>query len=249
MTTDVELRDEVGSIYDDWYESNRQEIAAGRWKLLEEKVLRMPQEDPYRGLNLITYLSDDVNEAIESLLLPRLAEVIPHSWVVPTEGRHVTILDIIPHNALPHDAQQAGGGERNWRGFAQPFVNILQDMFSSEVMPELRVEFRGVFASPDGITIQGFPKGDGLFSLRKMLRDRLTAAGLPNLERSKYVHRTFHSALIKFIAPPDWIKLLKIVDENRGLDLGEFTVKNLVLNVSSRYDKVKTIQVIEHFTL
>lgn len=88
------------AIYDSWHEVNREAISNGNWKLVERSLLIDPHLDPLRGLNIISYLSDEVNELIDRRLIPRLSAIgDTATWTVPTAGRHITVLDIIPHNA------------------------------------------------------------------------------------------------------------------------------------------------------
>lgn len=107
----------------------------------------------------------------------------------------------------------------------------------------------GIFASPDGVTIQGFPLNNGLAELREGLRKQINLLGLSNLEEKKYQIETAHVALIKFIRPLNGQKLLGVVDKLRDLTLGEFQAGEMILNISPRYDKSKTVQVIERYYL
>jgi len=44
-------------------------------------------------------------------------------------------------------------------------------------------------------------------------------------------------------------KLINIIDNLRRISLGNFEVKELVLNISPRYDKVNTIEIIKKYKI
>ncbi len=228
-------------LYDSWYENNRSSIINGKWKLVNKKILSHPKSDCLRGLNIIGYLSGDINKFVDKVLLPRLLPVVDLSgWIIPAEGRHVTVLDIIPHNSdVPLVKQKV---------LVQKYNNVVQSVVS-DFDSLVRIELNGIFASPNGITIQGFPVGEGLSELRDKLRKGLGDFGLTNLEKKKYAIQTAHVALIKFVAPLDGQRLLSVVDSLRDFPIGTFDISELVLNFSSRYDKFKTIEVVAKYLL
>jgi 2'-5' RNA ligase len=234
-------KERVLNIYNSWYENNRTSIAAGKWNLVDENILLHPEQDTFRGLNLVVYLPEEINKLIDSVLTPQLKDGVGNAgWVVPDKGRHVTILDILPHNS--------GIGISDLTIQSGEYKEAINRALQKLKIPVL-ISFEGVFASPDGITIQGFPLNDGLFELREELRKQINSLGLVNLEEKKYQIETAHVALIKFISPMDGQKLIEVVDKLRDLPLGEFQVNEIVLNISPRYDKSQTVQVIEKFSL
>ena len=238
---EMTLKEDLLNLYNGWYENNRQVIKEGKWNLVDRNILAHPEQDQLRGLNLITYLPDEVNRIIDAYLLPRLTGILGNAaWFVPPQGRHVTILDIIPHNS----GVKASEIKRDLNGYDDS-IKTLVGSFDQGI----RVGLEGVFASPDGITIQGFPLDNGLANFRESLRNNLSSFGLVNLEKTKYKIETAHVALAKFTDKMDGGRLLEVVDTLRDLELGEFTAKELVLNISSRYDKVTTIEVVRKYWL
>ena len=228
---------ELWEVYDSWHEGNRDKILKGVWNLVPSKVLENPQSDLLRGLNLIAFLDSETNKEIDDLFVDnRLKEVVGNAeWFIPSNGRHVTILDIIPHNS--------GKSEAEIKSEAPKYIELVDRVLNSRKF-NLKIVFSGIFASPDGITLQGFPIGD-VQLLRDELRKDLSMSGLINLEKNKYVINTAHVALVKFIEPLDGTRLLEVVDQMRRTSEILFEMNNLVLNISSRYDKIKTIEVVK----
>ena len=232
-------RNKLKNLYNSWHENNRSKIINGQWDLVNKRLLESPETDSLRGLNLITYLPDNINQIIDKKLLPKLNPLVsPSGWTVPPEGRHITILDMIPHNS--------GISTKDQRAHTEKYNKIIDSVYSS-FEEEVRVELDGIFTSPDGITIQGFPVGDGLHKLREALRNSLKALGLINLEKKKYIIETAHVALIKFVKPLDGKQLLKTVDSLRNFPIGMFSINQAVLTISTRHDKIKTMEVINKF--
>ncbi|SRR5258708_75053 len=226
---------ELWQVYSSWYENNKVAIKAGNWKLVDL------DKDSERGLNLLTFLDQDVNSKINKLIMPRLSGIIGEGgWLIPDIGRHVTVLDIIPHNA--------GKSESEIKSESLKYANILDKVINSRKF-DIKIVFSGVFASPDGITLQGFPVAEDLQVLRNQLRQEFSESGLLNLEENKYIINTAHVALVKFVQPVDANKLFGLVDQMRKTSEILFTGRNLVLNISSRYDKVKTIDKIKEWRI
>jgi len=131
---------------------------------------------------------------------------------------------------------------------APKYSEIIQGVVNS--FTELvTIELEGVFASPDGITIQGYFVNKGLSKLRDRLRDAINEDNLDNLELRKYKINTAHVAFVKFHSKLNGVKLLEVVGKLRTFPLGTFRVNELVLNISPRYDKVETIDIIKRFSL
>lgn len=237
----MNYRKQVLEVYNTWYTNNRPKIEAGKWKLIDKEILINPQNDTLRGLNLIAYLPASINLKINKYLLPKLSSVISESgWTIPDKGRHITILDIIPHNS--------GLSIKKIKSLQKRYVEAINQSIKNFKTP-VKVGLEGVFASTDGITIQGFPLDESLSELRNALRNILASEKLINLETKKYNIETAHVALIKFVQKLDDKKLLKVIDSLRDIPLGTFEIKEIVLNISSRYDKIKTIEVVDEFNI
>jgi len=232
---------ELRKTYDTWYQNNRAPILNGQWKLVDKELLSKPESDNLRGLNLISYLPRHINKVIDEQLLPQLTPVISNGeFVIPPNGRHITILDILPHNS--------GLSTEEVSSQAKEYSDAITESLSGNVVVPL-IKLCGIFASPDGITIQGYPANERLAQLRDQLRNAINETGLINLEHKKYKIQTAHVALVKFTDPLDGKKLLEVVDRLRDISLGDFEIGELVLNISPRYDKTETIEIVQKYLL
>lgn len=237
----MDYKKQTLGVYSQWYENNRPAIKSGKWNLIEKDILLHPDKDKLRGLNLLAFLSDKVNTTINDEIVPRLEAVVPPTeWFFPDEARHFTVLDIIPHNS--------GLVAQEIEKSKSKYTEVISQTIESFDTPII-IGFEGIFASPDGITIQGFPVNSGLPKLRKVLRKELGKAGLANLESKKYVIETAHVALVKFTQNLNGHNLLKTIDSLRNVPLGSFRVNEIILNISSRYDKIDTIEVVKKLDL
>jgi hypothetical protein len=172
-----------------------------------------------------------VNDWIDSNFLCELDSIMGLNWVLPREDRHVTILDIIPHNSMSKDL------------IVQQYITWFDQQVTGVAPSLLKIKIQGIFASPDGITLQGYPSIT-LNDLRSNLRETLSSQSLVNFEANKYKIQTAHIALIKFTEALNGRELLKIVDTMRDTPSSEFKLNNVNLTISSRYDKSKTVEVL-----
>ena len=231
----------VINLYDNWYRNNRENIINKNWNLIDESTLYNPEGDKLRGLNIIVYLPISLSEEIDKKILSRIPDkILSSGWIIPKEGRHFTLLDIIPHNS--------GWNIDKIKSKSDEYIEVLDKeiKYHKEI---IKVGFEGVFASTDGITIQGYPLNSGLHRLRDSLRKALSSNRLANLEKKKYEIETAHVALLKFTKVLNGKKLINIIDNLRRISLGNFEVKELVLNISPRYDKVNTIEIIKKYKI
>lgn len=239
MNTELN-RHELWDTYNTWYANNRESIKRSEWNLVPSEILLNPEKDTQRGLNLISFLTPEANQALDHDVAKLLRGVVSNSgWFVPVEGRHITILDIIPHNA--------GKTNQELDKLAKTYQQAVSEVVLDS--PSIPIIFSGVFASPDGITVQGFPVGDNLRNLRSDLRKKLAEKSLLNFEEKKYLINTAHVALVKFTGDQDGHKLLSVIDNLRHTPPIHFQIQEAVLNISSRYDKTQTIKTVKKWRI
>lgn len=232
------VNEHLKRLYDDWHEKNRGKIIGGHLDLVDQGLLI--GNDPDKGLNIVSYIPPEINKIINEKLLTKMDIHNRSGWIVPPEGRHITILDVIPHNSKTRIST----------------IHSLTDSYSAAIKRcilrfhyPVEIRLQGVFASPNGITIQGFPVGSGLSKLRAIIRQTLLKQRLPNKEKTKYYLETAHMSIIKFVTPFNGKHMLRLVDRIRDFPIGTFLVKEIVLNISGRYDKFKSIEIIKKFKI
>jgi hypothetical protein len=224
--------DNTKKTYDKWFLNNIEKLRDNKFSLIDKTKIDDFSLDMERGLNIISYLPEVINDKIDCFIESKLANFIDYSFILPREGRHITILDIIPHNAsysLDQLRQISNG--------LKVELETKRHIFDKNI----RIILNGIFASPDGITVQGFVVNDQLSILRNNLRYELEATGYL-LEKSKYINQTAHIAILKFTKSLDGKQLVEIVKQFREFDLGDFEIDNYCLNISSRFDKKETIE-------
>lgn len=224
--------------YDTWYSNNRPKLIESQFNPIDITIVSNPESDNLRGLNIISYVPEFISSKAKKAIIPLLDFSDPSClFIFPEENLHITILDLIPHNA--------GWEYKRLQEIAPKYAEVIDSVIQNFREP-ININIEGIFASPDGITLQGIPS-DSLGKLRELIREALVKADLINIESTKYVIQTAHIALLKFLKPIDGQKLVEVVDRMREAPFGRFTLDKLVLNISGRYDKVKTVEVIEEF--
>jgi hypothetical protein len=145
----------------------------------------------------------------------------------------VTILDIVPHTSQCNNTQLVDRSDL--------VAKIMTQHDYLFINHPVTITVKGVFASPDGITLQGYVSDKNLNSLRNVLRDELSKAELL-MELDKYIVQSAHISLLKFVKPLNGRMLIEKINRLRKVDIGSFTIIDYCLNISARLDKDRTIQ-------
>jgi hypothetical protein len=215
----------IAETYNAWYSNNREKLVNDEFNPVDIQILQSPELDNLKSVNIISYLSESVNDSIDNFVNKYLGDIVSESFLIPRQSRHITILDIIPHN-LEYSIEEL----ENIAYKVSSKLETNKSIFDKDV----EIILQGIFASPDGITLQGYVQNDNLTQIRNELRE-LLAEDL--MEKSKYVTQTAHIALIKFTKKLDGKSLVTLVDKLRETPITRFIIDNYSLSISTRYDK------------
>lgn len=208
--------------YNQLYKKSSEEISKGNYKL-DTQI--NDTSDSRFGITLLIRPSEKVKAAIQ-LFLNELKAIESQQYYYPDSDIHITVMSIISC----------------YEGFTldkiniQEYIDIIQQ--SLVVLDKIKIEFKGVTASPSAIMIQGFPTDESLNTLRDKMRENFKNSTLEQSIDSRYSIATAHSTVLRFqekLQNPE--KLIEVIEQFRDYDFGEFTVENLELAYNDWYQR------------
>lgn len=210
--------------YDQLYKKSSEVILAGNYKL----DLQINNESDSRfGITFLIRPSEIIKANIQSFL-DELKTIEPNQYYYPDSDIHITLMSIISC----------------YDGFSLDAVNVHEyiDLIQQSLvrLNKIKIEFRGVTASPSAIMIQGFPTDESLNNFRDKLREDFKKSSLQQSIDSRYAISTAHSTVLRFqekLENPQ--KLMQVVEKYRDYDFGEFEVENLELVYNDWYQREK----------
>jgi 2'-5' RNA ligase len=214
--------------YNQLYKKSAEAISTGKY-LIDSQITN--QSDTRFGITLLIRPNEEIKSNIQ-VLINELKKAEPRQYYYPDSDIHITVLSIIScseefklNQISPNDYVQI----------------ICKSLIETD---KLKIQFKGITASPSAIMIQGFPTDETLDNLRNKLRENFKNSDLQQSIDSRYTISTAHSTIMRFQEPlHDPKKLIKITDKFRNYDFGEFTVENLELVYNDWYQRAQnTIQ-------
>jgi len=179
------------------------------------------------GMTLLIRPNESIKANIQ-VFLDELKKVDSAQYFYPDSDIHITLMGIISC----------------YEGFSldkisiKDYIEIIQKSLVD--LGKIKIEFRGVTASPSAIMIQGFPSDESLNNLRNKLRENFKKSDLEQSIDSRYTISTAHLTVMRFqekLENPK--KLIEITDQFRDYNFGEFTVDKLELVYNDWYQKTE----------
>ncbi|MBS7254703.1 2'-5' RNA ligase family protein [Flavobacterium branchiicola] len=220
--------------YNQLYKTSAEAISTGKYSI-DSQITN--QSDKRFGITLLIRPNAEIKANIQSLI-DELKTTEPNQYYYPDSDIHITVLSIIScseefqlNQISPNDYVQL----------------ICKSMIQTN---EIKIQFKGLTASPSAIMIQGFPTDETLDNLRNKLRENFKNSGLQQSIDSRYTISTAHATIMRFQEPiHDPEKLIAITDKFRNYDFGEFTVENLELVYNDWYQREQNTIHLADFTL
>lgn len=220
--------------YDQLYKNSAEIILAGNYTL--DSQINNTSDSRF-GITLLIRPSEKIKANIQ-LFLDELKAVEPAQYYYPNADIHITVMSIISC----------------YEGFSldkisvEDYIKIIQE--SLVYLGEIKIEFRGVTASPSALMIQGFPADESLNTLRNKLRDNFKKSTLQQSIDSRYAIATAHSTVMRFqekLQNPE--KLIDVAEKFRDYNFGEFTVDKLELVYNDWYQREQNTVHLHDFSL
>lgn len=210
--------------YNELYKKSSETILAGNYKL-DSQINN--ESDSRFGITFLIRPSEIIKANIQ-LFLNELKAIEPNQYYYPDSDIHITLMSIIScYDGFSLDAINV-----------HEYIDLIQQ--SLVILDKIKIEFRGVTASPSAIMIQGFPTDDSLNNFRDKLREDFKKSSLQQSIDSRYTISTAHSTVLRFqekLENPQ--KLMQVVEKYRDYDFGEFQVENLELVYNDWYQREK----------
>lgn len=210
--------------YNELYKKSSGAILAGNYKL-DSQINN--ESDSRFGITFLIRPSEIIKANIQSFL-DELKAIEPNQYYYPDSDIHITLMSIISCSD----------------GFSLDTINVHEyiDLIQQSlvILDKIKIEFRGVTASPSAIMIQGFPTDESLNNFRDKLREDFKKSSLQQSIDSRYAISTAHSTVLRFqekLENPQ--KLMHVVEKYRDHDFGEFQVENLELVYNDWYQREK----------
>lgn len=219
--------------YNQLYKASSQTILEGNYKL-DPQI--NDDSDSRFGITLLIRPSETIVAKIK-LFVDEMKAIDPDQYYYPDSDLHITVMSIISC----------------YEGFTLDKINIEEyiDIIQRSLvdLDKIKIEFKGVTASPSAIMIQGFPSDESLNNFRDKLRENFKKSTLEQSIDSRYTISTAHSTVMRFqekLQNPE--KLIAVAEQFRNYDFGEFEVKILQLVYNDWYQKKrKTIHLADFF--
>ncbi|HET7456193.1 MAG TPA: hypothetical protein VFJ74_00975 [Gemmatimonadaceae bacterium] len=221
--------------YDALWETTAPAVREGRVSL--DPWPTRKHDDPRRGLTLLGRPAPAVASRLVALL-DELREIEPDQYYQPRADLHLTVLSLFSATA---DHEQHAARIDDYRDAVAEAL---------DGAPPFAVDTIGVTLAPGAVIAQGFPRGDALDHLRARLRRVATAHGLGDTLDQRYLLKTAHSTLVRFVAPlRDPGRFVNAVAAARRRDFGTSTVTRLELTLADWYQSTELARPVGEFTL
>ncbi|PKQ44745.1 mutarotase [Confluentibacter flavum] len=201
-----------------------------------DHLINSPLDNRF-GITLLTRPSVEVKNDIQKFL-NELKSIDPYQYFYGNSDIHVTVMSIISC----------------YNGFQLERINISEyiNLISKSLVKnsKIKIEFKGVTASPSCIMIQGFMNTNFLNLIRNNLRENFKNSNLQQSIDKRYSLQTAHTTVVRFQNKiNNKPAFLKIIEAYRHYDFGSFEVKNLELVYNDWYQKEKHVKKLYEFSI
>ncbi|SHM33515.1 mutarotase [Flavobacterium chilense] len=208
--------------YNQLYKTSSDAILAGNYKI-DQHINDV--SDSRFGITLLIRPSEAIKANIQ-LFLEELKAIDPTQYYYPDSDLHITVMSIIScYEDFTLDKIKA-----------EDYVEIIKESLID--LSEIKIEFRGVTASPSALMIQGFPTDESLHILRDKLRENFKKSALQQSIDSRYAIATAHATVVRFqkkLQNPK--KIMEITEQYCDYNFGTFAVANLELVYNDWYQR------------
>jgi 2'-5' RNA ligase len=232
MTRSV-THEKLARHYDRLWSEALVRIRAGRIDL--DSVLQARLPDLRRGLTVIALPSTDTRNRVMKFVR-ELRRIEPNQYYCAPSDMHLTILSLFTAT-VKH----------------QPFIARKEEYISAvdsvlQNFSPLRIEFRGVTASPGTVMVQGFADSNGLNVLRGTLRRELRRRGLSGGLDERYRLETAHMTVVRFRDQLiDTRKFLAALEHARGRAFGMTHITTLALVKNDWYMTRRILETLKRY--
>ena len=228
---------DIDSIYNQLWLNAAEKIAGGYYEL---DPLINSAEDTRRGITVLSYLKQDNSNVSRNIVefIRRLASLEPEQYFYPESELHLTILSII------HCEENFSLSDIDIPSYKSVFELAIKNI------GPIKINFRGVTASPGCIMVQGYPVNEQLEALREQLRASFGNSSLYTVMDHRYKLITAHSTIARFHMPlRNNQKLLDFLSDYRTYDFGMLELKDISLIFNGWYQHMSETKFLARYEL
>ena len=220
--------------YDNLYRASIKKIMDDNYEV--DKLINSPLDNRF-GITLLIRPSNDIKNNIQKIL-NKFKSIDPNQYYYKNSDIHITVMSIISC----------------YDGFQLEHIDVSEyiHLISKSLIknPNIKIEFKGITASPSCIMIQGFMNNNFLNLIRNNLRDNFKNSNLQQSIDERYTIQTAHTTVIRFQNEiQNKPEFLKMIERFRNYTFGSFKVKNLELVYNDWYQKEKQVKKLHFFNI
>ena len=219
--------------YNKLYRDSIAKIANGNYEI--DRLIDSEADNRF-GITLVIRPDATTNHNIQKFLA-EVKTIEPDQYYYQNADLHITLMSIISC----------------YDGFDLKDINV-QDYIdiTKKVLVRhkpLKIQFKGLTASPSCILIQGFLT-DSLNEIRDDLRTAFKNSDLQQSIDKRYAIQTAHATVIRFRSELIHINaLLNLIKKYRDFDFGTFEVKEVELVYNDWYQRERFVKKLHQFYL
>lgn len=212
--------DQLSDLYTSINRRGRAALLNGQAEI--DNYLQTGVIDGRRGLTLLAHLPVHVGRNI-GFCLQEVAATAPGQYYYPGKNMHITVIDLLAGKSDFHLDRQ------DFERYRQVLGKIIG------TTPEIHFQLKGLIVSPGALMVKGYYSSE-LEQLRQQIRQQLPQFGLTVEER--YPTYSGHVTVARFRQPFSApANFLRVVNENKELAFGSFTLRSLDLVVHDWYNQ------------
>lgn len=228
---------DIDKFYNKLWLDAAEKIADNQYQL---DPLIYSSKDTRRGISVLSYLKQDNSSVSRNIVefIRRLALLEPRQYFYPESEFHLTILSVI------HCQKNFLLSDIDIPDYTRVFEQAMKDI------GPIKINFRGVTASPNCIMVQGYPVNEQLETLREQLRSSFASSSLYTVMDHRYKLITAHSTIARFHMPlRDSQKLLEFLSEYRSYDFGTLELNDINLIFNNWYQNLSETRFLARYKL
>ncbi|MFI1772499.1 mutarotase [Thalassobellus citreus] len=220
--------------YNNLYTESIQKISNNNYQIddLIESSL-----DKRFGITLVIRPSIEVKNEIQKFL-NEIKSIDPNQYYYQNSDIHITVMSIISC----YDGFKLENIKQS------EYIKIIEESIIKN--SNLKIDFKGITASPSCIMVQGFMNNESLNNIRNNLRENFKNTTLEQSIDKRYSIQTAHSTVVRFKEKLNKkSELLKAVESFKNYNFGSFSVNNIELVYNDWYQKEKHVKKLFKFDI
>lgn len=189
------------------------------------------------GITLVIRPSVEVKNEIQKFL-NQLKSIDPNQYYYQNSDIHITVMSIISC----YDGFKLDDIELS------EYIKTIEESIITN--SNIKIEFKGITASPSCVMIQGFMNNESLNEIRNNLRENFKNTTLEQSIDKRYSIQTAHSTVVRFKETLNKkFEFLKTIEVFKDYNFGSFSVNNMELVYNDWYQKEKHVKELFKFDI